>query len=241
MLRRTMASRSALEPALLALLDDNKGLQRQTSETLFVTVKFTGPVADLEAVGFGAWTVIPHPDNGSAIAAGAIPRNRLGDLADLPGVLYVEGSRPYRTELNHTVPEIQANLVHSGNPSRKGAGVVVGVIDSGIDIFHQCFRNPDGTTRVLGIWDQTLPVPLPGERRPAGSRSAWSTARPTSTPPSATPRIRCHSPPTPRECVPWTLMATAPTLRALLRVTDRRTGTVAAPESSSASRRSPTC
>jgi subtilisin family serine protease len=151
-----MESRTALEPALLAMLDDDDPRSRQAPETVSVTVKFTGAVADLEAVGFAAWTVIPNPSGGPSIAAGPIPRDRLGDLADLPGVLYVEGSRPQRTELKDTVPEIQADVVHEGSPSRKGAGVIVGVIDSGIDFSHRSFRNPDGTTRVLGIWDQTL-------------------------------------------------------------------------------------
>ena len=36
-----------------------------------------------------------------------------------------------------------------------GKGVVVGVIDWGIDFAHPNFRNPDGTTRLLALWDQT--------------------------------------------------------------------------------------
>jgi len=34
-----------------------------------------------------------------------------------------------------------------------GKGVVVGVIDTGIDWRHEDFRKPDGTTRILAIWD----------------------------------------------------------------------------------------
>jgi subtilisin family serine protease len=133
-----------------------------------VTVKFTGPVADLEAVGFKAWTVIPSPDERPSIAAGPILTTRLNDLAALPGVLYVEGSRPHRPELNFSVPEVQADVLHSRNPARKGAGVVVGIIDSGIDIDHRSFRNDNGTTRVRGIWDQTLVArPGTGEAPPA--------------------------------------------------------------------------
>ena len=33
--------------------------------------------------------------------------------------------------------------------------VIVGVIDTGIDIFDNAFRNSDGTTRILNIYDQT--------------------------------------------------------------------------------------
>jgi subtilisin family serine protease len=35
-----------------------------------------------------------------------------------------------------------------------GRGVVVGVVDWGVDFRHPDFRNPDGTTRLLAIWDQ---------------------------------------------------------------------------------------
>lgn len=36
-----------------------------------------------------------------------------------------------------------------------GKDTIVGVIDTGIDYTHPAFRNPDGTTRILSIWDQT--------------------------------------------------------------------------------------
>ena len=36
-----------------------------------------------------------------------------------------------------------------------GNGVLIAVLDSGIDYTHPEFRNPDGSTRILAIWDQT--------------------------------------------------------------------------------------
>ena len=36
-----------------------------------------------------------------------------------------------------------------------GEGVLLGIIDTGIDYRNPLFRNTDGTTRILGIWDQT--------------------------------------------------------------------------------------
>ena len=37
-----------------------------------------------------------------------------------------------------------------------GSGVLVAVIDSGIDYAHPDFRNADGSTRIIELWDQTL-------------------------------------------------------------------------------------
>lgn len=36
-----------------------------------------------------------------------------------------------------------------------GLGVVIGIIDTGIDYQHPAFRNHDGSSRILSIWDQT--------------------------------------------------------------------------------------
>ena len=54
-----------------------------------------------------------------------------------------------------TVATVQG-VVSSGR-NLSGAGVIVAVIDSGIDYSHPDFRNADGTTRILNLWDQTIP------------------------------------------------------------------------------------
>lgn len=38
----------------------------------------------------------------------------------------------------------------------KGKNVMIGFIDTGIDYENSIFRNIDGTTRIAGIWDQTI-------------------------------------------------------------------------------------
>ena len=48
-------------------------------------------------------------------------------LAETEGVVVVEGSRPMMTELDLSVPESRANVVHTGPPGNRGAGVVVGI------------------------------------------------------------------------------------------------------------------
>lgn len=41
--------------------------------------------------------------------------------------------------------------------SLSGEGVLIAIIDSGIDYENPVFRNADGTTRIRAIWDQTIP------------------------------------------------------------------------------------
>lgn len=38
----------------------------------------------------------------------------------------------------------------------RGRGVLVGIIDTGIEYTHPAFKNVDGTTRIISIWDQTI-------------------------------------------------------------------------------------
>ncbi len=41
--------------------------------------------------------------------------------------------------------------------ANKGRGVLIGLIDTGVDYTNPLFLYPDGTTRIASIWDQTLP------------------------------------------------------------------------------------
>ena len=48
-------------------------------------------------------------------------------------------------------------------PDLRGQGILIGFIDTGIDYTHQAFRDPDGNTRILSIWDQTIQSENPPE------------------------------------------------------------------------------
>lgn len=56
-------------------------------------------------------------------------------------------------------------------PFLTGEGVIVAVLDSGIDYFHPEFLDADGRTRILAIWDQTAaPDEAAGLMPPPGYR-----------------------------------------------------------------------
>lgn len=56
-------------------------------------------------------------------------------------------------ELNSTC--IRPVQSETGNNLR-GKGTIIGIMDSGIDYTHRDFRNADGTSRILYIWDQSI-------------------------------------------------------------------------------------
>jgi subtilisin family serine protease len=90
------------------------------------------------------------------IVVGVIPVGALRDLAASEGTVSVEASQYSRTQLDVSRTAANADLVQDGSglsSPRTGAGVIVGVIDSGIDYTRADFQNGDGTTRLRSIWD----------------------------------------------------------------------------------------
>ena len=125
--------------------------------TFAVLVRFTGDVEELRAAGLVTGLILKHPREPFSIATGTIPMERIAELAAIPHVEQIEGPRTFRSELNKSVPEIGAKILHEQIPTPyKGQGVVIGIIDTGFDFRHEAFRKQDGTTRVLAIWDQLL-------------------------------------------------------------------------------------
>ncbi len=43
----------------------------------------------------------------------------------------------------------------------KGQGILIGIVDTGIDYQNPIFRNADGSTRIMTIWDQTIQTGTP--------------------------------------------------------------------------------
>lgn len=91
----------------------------------------------------------------------------LETLQSMPEVKAVKAPRSIPVNNEIAVAESGAALVHSGalnNTKYTGKGVLVGVVDTGIDWSHPDFRDPvdQSKSRILKLWDQTLSVSASG-------------------------------------------------------------------------------
>ena len=126
-----------------------------------VLVEVDGTTSALEAAGLVIRT------RAGNVVTGDIPMDRIETLGQMPGLKRAEVSRVLGRELDLALPEARVTPVHTGPPARRGAGVIVGIIDSGIDYLHESFLDANGDSRILAIWDQRL-RPGQGEASPAG-------------------------------------------------------------------------
>lgn len=92
-----------------------------------------------------------------------IPENLMDDIANLEEVIYIEKPKNLSFTVlegrrTSCVSELQNPISvsrSSSSLSLYGNGCLVGIIDSGIDYANPVFRNTDGTSRIIAIWDQT--------------------------------------------------------------------------------------
>lgn len=96
----------------------------------------------------------------------SIAESRIGELARLPEVDFIEKPKRlfFQTENGKRVScinEVQRTpFLFGGSMSGDdlyGNGVLIGIVDSGIDYSLPDFRYPDDTTRILALWDQSIP------------------------------------------------------------------------------------
>ena len=64
------------------------------------------------------------------------------------------------TPLDYEAMEAAGILSAFNSPAlgNRGEGVLIGLVDTGIDYRSPLFKNTDGTTRIAGIWDQSVPT-----------------------------------------------------------------------------------
>jgi subtilase family protein len=102
---------------------------------------------------------------GSLVGA-RVPLAALASLAADSRVRYVQAARRLELYNDAAIQDIGAAPVRWRRGTRflgtTGRRVIVGTFDTGIDWRHDDFRNPDGSTRLLYLWDLTTSGTPPG-------------------------------------------------------------------------------
>jgi subtilisin family serine protease len=132
--------------------------------TTRVLVRASGPTF-AAATPDTTWTTVAE-----GIYAVQLPIAELEALADHPQVQFIEAARLMAPQLVTSVPETRADRLRVAEPPRlalSGKGTVIGIVDFGLDFSLDDFINPDDTTRIAFIWDQSL-TPQADEAAPAG-------------------------------------------------------------------------
>lgn len=143
-----------------------------------VIVKYSGDTKALAGEGTG---MVPLLGNYAIVT---IPQEKLQEFSRRPQVEFVEKPKRLFFAVNQgktasCIREVQrgsgntenvgdvSNIDNAGNTKEDvgnmmtnslnltGKGILVGIVDSGVDVSHPDFRNVDGTTRILRYWDQS--------------------------------------------------------------------------------------
>lgn len=96
------------------------------------------------------------------------PLGLLNALLEIPGIDRVEVSERCQPLLDLSAVNAGLGGVRTVGTTditgETGQGVIVGLVDSGVDLGHPDLKNADGTTRVVSLWDQSATSGVP----PAG-------------------------------------------------------------------------
>ena len=113
-------------------------------------VRYSGSLDEIRALGAG----VVELQNEYAIIT--IREDLIDRLTEFPQIEFVEKPKRLFFAVENEkrascIPPVQRPPLNL-----TGRGVLVGVIDSGIDYANPVFRNADGTTRIRNLWDQSL-------------------------------------------------------------------------------------
>lgn len=98
-----------------------------------------------------------------------LPESRIGRLSEYSQIEYIEKPKALLLSQMEGIASSCISPVRLPPLSLDGSGVLIAVIDSGIDYTHPDFRNSDGTTRIRAIWDQSASDGEPPEGYRSGA------------------------------------------------------------------------
>lgn len=148
-----------------ASMNLNAGYEKDTQRWKLI-IRYFGAASELETD-----EIVITPLLGNYGIAD-IPQDQIEGFAQNPAVEYIEAPKRLYFAAYEGRQTSCVNPVQNQSPYLFGKGILIACIDSGLDYTHPDFRNEDGSTRILRLWDQSIPA-IP----PKGIGSAVSTHR----------------------------------------------------------------
>ncbi len=121
------------------------------ARTWEVIIKYSGTLGRVREI---AESVV---ELSNEFAIVTVREDRLEALAGIEAVEYIEKPKRLFFQVENGRRVSCMTSVQIRPPKLYGTGVLVAIIDSGIDYANLDFRNADGTTRIYALWDQTIP------------------------------------------------------------------------------------
>lgn len=118
-------------------------------KTWQLIIRYSGTLDTVRAMGIEVIELL----GGFAILT--VPETLIPSLTELPEIEYIEKPKRLFFAVNQAKAASCINPLQTGDNRLSGKGTIVAVVDSGIDFYHEDFRNEDGSTRILELWDQT--------------------------------------------------------------------------------------
>ena len=135
----------------------NVGYEKQTRKWEII-VKYSEMGDSVEALLGGPEISVVPLLGGYAIVT--LPESMLEEYSRRPQIEFIEKpTRLYFEDLfskeASCITQVQRN--EPGNLQLTGRGVLIGIVDSGVDYRHPAFLTADGKSRILRLWDQSIP------------------------------------------------------------------------------------
>ncbi len=86
----------------------------------------------------------------------SVPEQLIDTISTFPQIEFIEKPKRLFFVINQAKAASCINPLQEVPENLSGRGVLVAVLDSGIDYFHDDFRKENGTTRITALWDQTF-------------------------------------------------------------------------------------
>ena len=127
----------------------------QSENTWDLIIKYMGNLSDILGED------VPRAELLNGFAVITLEESRIEALSRIPGIEYIEKPKRLFFAVQQgrsasCMTSVQSAFSPLGEPLT-GKGILVACIDSGVDYAHPDFRDPDGSTRILRLWDQSIP------------------------------------------------------------------------------------